>query len=423
MGGWVAGWLVGSFKNTANSAQALLKLGLWAELGKKYFGESTILMGDFNLSHRVREDRMKILEICQETKVNFLKEITRSTNNNQLDYILVDEKLKDMCYATSYHNFISDHKSIVVRVGLNGNKFTDEMRETLTFDRDSHLKEKAETERLSNNSSEQDSSTPEHSDLREKNSSPSGLGPPPPAPSSDFVFFDLERSGPESEDSLTGDNQSNENQIFRRRFDNPEGTSCWLNSCLQLILNAMDHSVSTEEFNSELGKELKKMQSNKSNLSLDSTNAKYILVTTEDMRIATRLSELEDEIDNPVQLQHRIQNIQDLRLDFLSGQQCVRDFFICLKENVLNWPDVFSWFGFNITHSTECIGCNSIHRFETIQTYIELEVPPNGQSLHHSIEEYFNTSELRGSFCEADCQKFTEVEKRSTLLKSVNPNC
>ena len=37
-GGWVGGWVVGSFKNTANSAQALLKLGLWAELGKKAHG-------------------------------------------------------------------------------------------------------------------------------------------------------------------------------------------------------------------------------------------------------------------------------------------------------------------------------------------------------------------------------------------------
>ena len=49
-------------------------------------------------------------------------------------------------------------------------------------------------------------------------------------------------------------------QSFRRHFNNLDMATCWLNSCLQLILTAMDHSLSTASFTSELGKELSFLQ-------------------------------------------------------------------------------------------------------------------------------------------------------------------
>ena len=49
-------------------------------------------------------------------------------------------------YATSFHNFISDHKSIVFRFGGLTNKLTSKALEKITFDADSHLKEKSAPE-------------------------------------------------------------------------------------------------------------------------------------------------------------------------------------------------------------------------------------------------------------------------------------
>ena len=70
---------------------------------------------------------------------------------------------------------------------------------------------------------------------------------------------------------MTADVQPN----FRRRIINPDMASCWLNSCLQLILTAFDHSESDIEFFSELGKEFKKIQRLSS---IDPTNTKDIIV-------------------------------------------------------------------------------------------------------------------------------------------------
>ena len=110
-------------------------------------------MGDFNLSHRVMHDKEKLKKLCEDSKVSALCEITRSVSRNQLDYILIDNLLNESCYVTSYNNFISDHKSVTARIGLDGNEFTKEFKIRLTFDSESHLKSKeitsdTETDRL-----------------------------------------------------------------------------------------------------------------------------------------------------------------------------------------------------------------------------------------------------------------------------------
>ena len=106
---------------------------------------------------------------------------------------------------------------------------------------------------------------------------------------------------------------------------------------------------------SELGRELVHLQNSAQDKSLDPTHFKDLIVTAEDTRIATRLSELSMEIDDQRELENRSRAVQNLRLDLRSGQQCVRYFFICLNENVINWPDVYSCFRFNITHTTTCV--------------------------------------------------------------------
>ena len=341
-------------------------------------------MGDLNLSHRNLEDQQKIVELCQEEKINALHEITRSLSNNQLDYILLDKKLK---YFVTNYNFISDHKTIVVRFGLKENELTDETRERLTFDQECHMKTREAFE------TNIDQSNETFSQRNEKN-----------------INFEKTTKSDETQGSenLTSD-------TFRRKFLNPDMTTCWLNSCLQLILTAMDYDDSTRLFNSELGRELLKLQSNTTNESLNPTNIKDILVSNEDIRIATRLSEISSAITNQILLEEQSRQIRNMRLDLNRGQQCVRDFFICLNENLLSWPDVITSFAFKLKHSTECLSCKHINQHETDQTYFEMPVPHDNSKLNDNIEEIFNEEAMLGVYCEDGCAKFSQKIKRTSL--------
>ena len=78
---------------------------------------------------------------------------------------------------------------------------------------------------------------------------------------------------------------------------------------------------------------------------------------------------------------------------------------------MISWPDVFSIFGFKITHSSECLACHEVYRFVTNPMYVELEVPEDGSKINESIGEYFNVSSLVGKNCDG-CGNFVEAEKR-----------
>ena len=132
-----------------------------------------------------------------------------------------------------------------------------------------------------------------------------------------------------------------QNQISKiRQFENPDQSTCWLNSCLQLVLVAMDYEkeMVATLFSSELGLELLCLSNSKG--SLNPFTVKNILVSTEDKRISTELSELGQQIVDKNYLNRRANQINNIRLNLDSGYQCVRDFFICLNENVvfsLHW--------------------------------------------------------------------------------------
>ena len=142
-----------------------------------------------------------------------------------------------------------------------------------------------------------------------------------------------------------------------------------------------------------------------------------MLVATEDTRIALRISELESNINDQNELHHQIEAVEKLRLDLLSGQQCVKDFFICLQENMLSWPDVCSVFNFTVTQSTECCSCETLTTSDTTQLYIEIEVPPDNSHLNNSVEEMLNISELFAMNCE-NCKKLVQKEKRLQLTSA-----
>ena len=193
--------------------------------------------------------------------------------------------------------------------------------------------------------------------------------------------------------------------------------TCWLNACLQLVLCTLDQKSGDDLFDSELGSELEQLRSNPGGGSLNPTFVKDIIVTCEDKRIATPLSELQSEIFDQEELNRRSQGIKSMRLNLKSGQQCVRDFFVALKENLLSWPDVYNYFAFQMVNSTTCSNCGRKSQSEVIQIYEELDAPENHSTLKWSVEAFFNGSTVVDSFCANGC-KFKGKGIRRTTLKS-----
>ena len=163
---------------------------------------------------------------------------------------------------SSYNNFISGHNSTVVRVALDENECTDEIKEWLTFDRECHMREKLAAESLS--SYEVDVSSEDQSIY----SSHMSTDDDPEIDTFESMNENKRQNSKQNTNEFRG-----AAQIFRRKFLNLDMTACWLNSSLQLLLNAMDHSESKELWNSELGEELLQLQKNQ-NFPLDATLVK-----------------------------------------------------------------------------------------------------------------------------------------------------
>ena len=165
---------------------------------------------------------------------------------------------------------------------------------------------------------------------------------------------------------------------------------------------------------SELGKELKRIQKLQI---VDPTSTKEIIVFAEDTRIATRKSEVMAQNQDKQEQQRQLKQIEQVHLDLSTGQQCVRDFFLCLNENSLNWADVHKFLSFDTLDSTICNRCQNENRIENKEIYLEMEVPPNGSNLGPQVEQYFNDSYFVEYTC--DLCEFQLAEKR-LFLKSAN---
>ena len=334
----------------------------------KYFQECHALLGDLNLSIRDVEDLKKLKTLCNKKKEIALVETTRIVSNNQLDHILVDTKLMKCSFVTSFFNFVSDHKSIVFRFGGEANTFTDEASAKINFKIESHLKgNKEQTLQL------QCPQTNKKTNLEAKSQ-------------------------------------------FQRRMKNPDMASCWLNACLQLLLTAFDHSIDEMNFNSELGKELLKIQ--KQTL-INPSTVKEILVEAENLRITLRRSEIMETYKNKQDLNRQLENLNSLHLNLITGQQCVRDFFVCLKENLENWPDVFEIFLFTTKNTTTCLKCGHENSSEQTQIYLEMDVPPDGSKLSDFVEKNMTESLVVQYHCQDGCNAYYQAETR-TQIKSVN---
>ena len=79
--------------------------------------------------------------LCRDGKSRILDEVT-TDKLNQLDHILIEEKIVKNSYVTEFKNLISDHKTITIRIPDIGNLFSEEFKELKNFDEEHHLKPK-----------------------------------------------------------------------------------------------------------------------------------------------------------------------------------------------------------------------------------------------------------------------------------------
>ena len=92
-----------------------------------------LVLGDLNLNPQIEIDNNKLIRLCKQDKYLALSEIT--TNQfRQLDHVIALKTLEKKLYATSYYNFVSDHKTIGVRLSVHDtNPFCQHFLENLSF--------------------------------------------------------------------------------------------------------------------------------------------------------------------------------------------------------------------------------------------------------------------------------------------------
>ena len=113
-----------SFSFVYSRATPTLPEAVW--LQEKTAG-SCYLMGDLNLDPCVQDQKNKISIICGQSKISLLNETT-TKNKRQLDHILGVKGKNVTIFTTSFHNFVSDHKAVTMRISVSGDKFVEDQR-------------------------------------------------------------------------------------------------------------------------------------------------------------------------------------------------------------------------------------------------------------------------------------------------------
>ena len=152
-----------------------------------------------------------------------------------------------------------------------------------------------------------------------------------------------------------------DNSKYHRRISNHDSETCWLNSCIQLLLVALDYSPNFV-MSSSLGKLLELAQSK----------------TLIDPRPIKRL--IQDELDSN---SGRYQYI-------LTEQQCARDLLIILGEKEETWRDVHNLVWQTCKQTITCQNCQAESFSYATQLYSEVSCPEDNVSLKNFLENNFN---------------------------------
>ena len=183
-----------------------------------------------------------------------------------------------------------------------------------------------------------------------------------------------------------------EMQCPQRTIINPDAETCWLNSCLQVVLAAMDFKETLCPIGSVFWQNLICLQEKGASVALDPTDIKQTIILTERARILRK----------NVLPTHTLFDIGNLPLLYNEGlrtqrigQQDCRDFFFCINENREAWPDVFNLFKVKTLSETECCRCGYVSRQEinaNEMTVITLTCPLTEVNMKNFLEYQLNGS-------------------------------
>ena len=204
----------------------------------------------------------------------------------------------------------------------------------------------------------------------------------------------------------------------QRRIINPDLQTCWLNSCLQLVLTAFDYMGNVSPSGSNLWNTLVELKTQDISVALDPSRIKDLIIQTERKRLR----------EGNFGQKHSLFDLQmpsgpcGSKSSSRIGQQDCKDFFFCLNENRESWEDVFKLFKISTLTSTTCTACNNVSVQEVDAnetTFITLDCPATSISMKNHIEENLNGGELQEWRDETGCGKLTQGIVR-TRLTNVN---
>ena len=164
-------------------------------------------------------------------------------------------------------------------------------------------------------------------------------------------------------------------EVPQRRFSNRLLEDCWMNSTLQMILTGLDHFHRGSEHGSSLWSTLIYLKNQDKQKALDPLPVKKLLLSRENERTLS-------EIGNQNMVLQTAGNRAPNRLLEI-GQQDAKDFFVCLKQNQIYWPDVFNLFKIRMRSISECRNCG--HRSTQANSndfmFLEYSCPDSGTKM------------------------------------------
>ena len=373
---------------------------------ENYLEHFDVVMGDLNLDAYRAEDAERLDILC-ERRTKVLNEIT-TIRFNQLDHILLDCNLFPQYFATSFRNHTTDHHTIVLRIPALGNKKSDAFKELLNFNQMQWTRGVSQKRGMVSRNIEDEK-------LNIKKRRESVL--PKKRISSGNVEFGAKV--PRINLPI---------QSLHRTFKNRDAESCWINSCLQLVLTALDHEDVCQESGSFLWEQLIFLKKQGNSSSLDPLPIRDTIVNIEKARI------LEDNIA-PLNrlfglgsaLNYQPQNLMhNPRGSTRLGQQDCKDFFVCLSENKHHWLDVYKLFMVEYFSFTTCTLCKHVSiedRNMSLSSFFLFECPNSGVTMSSFLGNKLGKAEAVFDWRDEDgCKKKTKGENstRITDLSKTN---
>ena len=233
------------------------------------------------------------------------------------------------------------------------------------------------------------------------------------------------------------ESESNNKKAKRlfRSFRNPHMESCWLNSCMQLVLAAFDHLSDLDTNGSPMWKLLLSYKMKTEDEVINPLEIRDLLLEKERMRIVSKNVQ-------PVNRLFHYANSTTMdvnRLKHMSeasriGQQDCKDFFECFEQNRESWDDVYNLFKFSITKATLCMHCMQESRppgYDS-HSFLMFESPQHDMSLENYVRMHLNESTDVANWRHEDgCNmigngknsiRLTNVEETQGQRRKLTPN-